>query len=93
VINVSRGALIDEPALIEALREWRIAGAALDVFQEEPLGAESPLWELPNLLITPHTAGLTDQVWERHYLLIRENFERFVTGKPLLGLVDKRRGY
>ena len=93
VINVSRGALIDEAALIDALREWRLAGAALDVFEEEPLGAESPLWELQNLLITPHTAGLTDQVWERHYALIRENFERFLTGRPLLGVVDKRRGY
>src|SRR5205814_7034215 len=67
LINVSRGVLVDEAALIEALRECRIAGAALDVFEQEPLPENSHLWMLENVLITPHTAGLTSHMWERHY--------------------------
>jgi phosphoglycerate dehydrogenase-like enzyme len=93
VVNVSRGDLVDEAALASALRERRIAGAALDVFVEEPLPQDSPLWDLENLLITPHTAGLTDKMWERHYALIAENLRRFDGGEQLLGSVDKQRGY
>jgi phosphoglycerate dehydrogenase-like enzyme len=93
LVNVSRGALVDEVALIEALRERKIAGAALDVFVKEPLPHDSGLWELDNVLITPHTAGFTERVWERHYALFRDNFERFLTGAPMLGVVDKHRGY
>lgn len=93
LINVGRGPLVDEKALIEALREIRIAGAALDVFTEEPLPPESPFWSLENVLITPHTAAVTDCLWERHYKLIAENLTRFLEGKPLLNLIDKRRGY
>src|SRR6185437_11048588 len=93
LINVARGPLVDEAALIEALQEQRIAGAALDVFVEEPLPAESPFWSLDNVLITPHTAAVTEKLWERHYELIVENMRRFLAGKPLLNEVDKRRGY
>jgi phosphoglycerate dehydrogenase-like enzyme len=93
LINVGRGPLIDETALIDALRSHQIGGAALDVFVQEPLPAESPLWNLDNLLITPHTASLTDKLWERQYALYTENLRRFVAGQPLLGLVDKRTGY
>jgi phosphoglycerate dehydrogenase-like enzyme len=93
LINVSRGVLIDEAALIETLRERRIAGAALDVFQHEPLPPESPLWTLDNVLITPHTAGLTSRMWERHYALFSENLRRYLAGQAMLGLVDKSRGY
>jgi phosphoglycerate dehydrogenase-like enzyme len=93
LINVGRGPLIDESALLQALRERRIAGAALDVFQEEPLPAESPLWSLDNLLITPHTAAVTERLWDRHYELIVENLQRLVAGRPLLNRVDPRRGY
>ena len=70
IINVARGALIDEAALIDALRNRRIGGAGLDVFDHEPLPADSPLWELDNVLITPHTAASSDMMWERHYVLI-----------------------
>ncbi len=63
---------MDEPALAAALREKKIGGAALDVFPKEPLAADSPLWDVPNLLITPHTAALTDKLWERHYALFSE---------------------
>jgi phosphoglycerate dehydrogenase-like enzyme len=93
LINVGRGPLIDETALIDALCSHQIGGAALDVFVQEPLPAESPLWNLDNLLITPHTASLTDKLWERQYALYTENLRRFVAGQPLLGLVDKRTGY
>ena len=93
LINVSRGPLIDEPALVDALRQHKIGGAALDVFAKEPLPADSPLWDSDNLLITPHTAGLTEKIWERHYALYTENLRRFLSGEPLLGVVDKRKGY
>ncbi|PYV82924.1 MAG: D-2-hydroxyacid dehydrogenase [Acidobacteria bacterium] len=93
LVNVGRGPLIDETALIEALRERKIAGAALDVFDKEPLPADSPLWDLENLLITPHTAGMDQRLWERHYSLFSENLRRYFKGEPLLGLVDKQQGY
>jgi phosphoglycerate dehydrogenase-like enzyme len=93
LINVGRGPLMDEAALIEALKANRIAGAALDVFEEEPLPRESPFWALDNVLITPHTAAVTERLWERHFALIVENLNRFLAGKPLLNKVDKKRGY
>src|SRR5271165_2481132 len=93
LINVGRGPLVDEPALIAALRAKKIGGAALDVFPKGPLAADSPLWDVPNLLITPHTAALTDKLWERHYALFSENLRRYLSGQPLLGVVDKRKGY
>jgi len=93
LVNVARGALIDEAALLDALRSHRIGGAALDVFDHEPLPADSPLWALDNLLITPHTAATSDKMWERHYALIKENLRRYLGGEPLLGLVDKQSGY
>lgn len=93
LLNVGRGPLVDEAALLEALRQRTIAGAALDVFEEEPLPADSPFWELDNLLITPHTAAVTDRLWDRHYQLIVENMKRFLAGRPLLYEVDKQSGY
>lgn len=93
LINVARGPLVDDAALADALREHRIGGAALDVFPKEPLAADSPLWDLDNLLITPHTAALTEKLWSRHYDLIQENVRRYLAGEPLLAVVDKRTGY
>ena len=93
LINVARGPLIDEAALLAALQQQRIAGAALDVFVEEPLPATSPFWSLENVLITPHTAAVTEKLWQRHYELIVENLNRLLEGKPLLNEVDKNRGY
>jgi phosphoglycerate dehydrogenase-like enzyme len=93
LINVGRGPQVDENALADALRSHRIAGAALDVFEQEPLPAESPLWSLENLLITPHTAGLTEKLWQRHYALFSENLRRYLACEPLLFVVDKRKGY
>lgn len=93
VINVGRGALLDESALATAIRERKIAGAALDVFDEEPLPPESPLWDIEDIVITPHSAGLSENAWQRQYELLAENIRRFEAHKPLLGLVDKQRGY
>lgn len=93
LINVGRGPLIDHEALAEALRTRRIGGAALDVFDKEPLSPDSPLWDLETLLITPHSAGLTEKLWERHYVLISENLRHYLEHRPLLAVVDKTRGY
>jgi phosphoglycerate dehydrogenase-like enzyme len=93
LINVGRGPQVDQPALIEALRSRQIAGAALDVFDREPLPPDSPLWNLDNLLITPHTAGLTGKLWERHYQRFSENLRRYTAGEPLLYIVNKHKGY
>ena len=93
LINVSRGQLVDEQALVKALRERRLSGAALDVFQEEPLPRRSPLWKLPHVLITPHTAFLTERAWKRHYESFTGNLRRYLAGEPLQGVVDKQRGY
>lgn len=93
LINVGRGLQVDEAALADALRTRRIGGAALDVFEREPLPADSPLWTLDNLLITPHTAGLTEKLWQRHYELFSENLRRYRSGEPLRYIVDKYKGY
>jgi phosphoglycerate dehydrogenase-like enzyme len=93
LINISRGQLIDEAALIKALREGRLRGAALDVFEEEPLPRRSKLWKMPQVLITPHTAFLSENAWERHYTAFTSNLRRYLAGQPLEGVVDKQRGY
>jgi len=93
LLNVSRGALVDEAALVEALREKKIAGAGLDVFQKEPLPADSPFWEMENVLITPHTAGMNAKMWELQYDLFSENLRRYLNHQPLLAIVDKKAGY
>jgi phosphoglycerate dehydrogenase-like enzyme len=93
LINVGRGPQVDEKALVEALRSRRIAGAALDVFEQEPLPEDSPLWGVENLLITPHTAGLTEKLWHRHYELFSDNLRRYFAGQELRFVVDKRKGY
>jgi phosphoglycerate dehydrogenase-like enzyme len=93
LINVGRGPQVDDAALVEALAKRQIAGAALDVFEREPPPPESPLWGAENLLITPHTAGLTEKLWHRHYELFSDNLRRYLRGEPLRYVVDKRTGY
>lgn len=93
LINVARGDILDEDALAEALRERRIRGAALDVFRTEPLPADSPLWDLPNLLLTPHVSATTPQFWVREVELIRENVARYLAGRALRNVVDTKLGY
>jgi phosphoglycerate dehydrogenase-like enzyme len=93
LINISRGGLVDEPALVRALQEGRIGGAALDVFAEEPLPPASPLWALPNVLITPHLAGANPHYNRRATELFCDNLRRYLAGAPLLNRVDPQRGY
>ena len=78
---------------MQALRNKTLGGAALDVFDTEPLPADSPLWGFDNVIITPHVAGMTDKIWERHFEYFGANLRRFLAGSPLLGVVDKKKGY
>jgi len=93
LINVARGRLVDEGAILRALREGRIGGAALDVFREEPLGPSSPFWDVPNLLVTPHTAWSSARVLDRSVDLFCDNLRRFRAGEPLRNVVDPAAGY
>jgi phosphoglycerate dehydrogenase-like enzyme len=93
LINVARGTVVDEAALIAALREQRIAGAVLDVVAHEPLAAESGLWELPNVLLTPHVATSTAEYLPEAIALFTDNVRRFQRGEPLRRRFDRRRGY
>jgi phosphoglycerate dehydrogenase-like enzyme len=93
VVNVGRGGVLDESALMEALRGGRLRGAALDVFEREPLPAESPLWGLANVLIIPHVSPTSHRFWRRQTDLIVENIQRYLAGRPLRNAVDKRAGY
>ncbi len=92
-INIARGEITDEAALVDALREERIAGAGLDVFAEEPLPSEHPFWGLPNVFLTPHVSWLSPEVRPRTLSLFAENLQRFASGEPLLNIVDKKAGY
>ena len=91
--NISRGAVIDEAALVDALRAGKLAGAGLDVFEEEPLPATSPLWDLDNVILTPHVAGVTPLYYERTAAMFADNLERFLAGQPLRNRFDPARGY
>ncbi|MGC9399891.1 MAG: D-2-hydroxyacid dehydrogenase [Anaerolineae bacterium] len=93
LINIGRGGMLDERALVRALREGEIAAAGLDVFETEPLPPDSPLWELDNVLITPHYAGSTPHYVERFMDIFLDNLRRFREGEPLRNLVDKELGY
>jgi phosphoglycerate dehydrogenase-like enzyme len=92
-INVARGAVVDEPALIDALRSGRLGGAALDVFAEEPLPPKSPLWEMPNVLISPHSASTSDRENARIVDLFCDNLRRFLSDTPLRNVLDVERMY
>ncbi|HEV8489855.1 MAG TPA: D-2-hydroxyacid dehydrogenase [Candidatus Limnocylindrales bacterium] len=91
LINTGRGPVVDEAALLRLLEEGRIGGAVLDVFGEEPLPPDSPLWHLPNVVITPHVSGA--EADEELEALVSENLRRFVAGEPLINQVDPERGY
>jgi glyoxylate/hydroxypyruvate reductase A len=93
LINIARGTIVDEPALIDALQAGRLAGAALDVFAREPLPVDSPLWTMPNVLVTPHSMSTARSENERLTDLFCDNLRRYVNGEPLRNVVDKVRGY
>jgi phosphoglycerate dehydrogenase-like enzyme len=92
-VNVGRGSTVDERALADALREGTLGGAALDVFEEEPLPASSPLWSMPGVIVSPHMSGDAAGWQEAVVELFIENLERYLTGRPLRNVVDKARGY
>jgi phosphoglycerate dehydrogenase-like enzyme len=92
-VNVGRGALVDEAALVEALRSGHLGGAALDVFQEEPLPATSPLWAMPNVLVSPHSASTSDRENTRLTDLFCRNLSRFLAGEALENVLDTNRLY
>jgi len=93
LLNIARGEVVQEKALIAALREGQIAGAALDVFEQEPLPAGHPFYELDNVIITPHMAAMTPNYNQRLTALFGENLQRYLAGERLLNVVDTRRGY
>jgi D-2-hydroxyacid dehydrogenase (NADP+) len=93
LINVARGSLLDESALIHALETGKLAGASLDVTVTEPLPADSPIWKAPNLMITPHTSAISDRLWERETALLLDLLERWFDGRELFNRVDLSRGY
>lgn len=93
LVNIARGEVIDDDALVDALRCGAIAGAALDAFREEPLPAASPYWDLENVIITPHVSGYTPTYFQKVTELFRDNLRRFARGEPLRNVVDKRLGY
>ena len=93
LVNIARGKLVDDDAVIAALGDGRLGGVALDVFSEEPLDPASPYWDLPNVIITPHTSGAMQDFWTPLVALFSENLRRFEKGEPLLNIVDKVAGY
>ena len=93
LINVGRGELVDQDALVTALREKKVAGAALDVFEEEPLPADNPLWDFKNVILSPHIAGLSRSLREETLSLFRENINRFLAELPLYNRVELGKGY
>jgi phosphoglycerate dehydrogenase-like enzyme len=90
LINIGRGAIVNLTDLTDSLRAGEIAGAALDVFETEPLPADHPLWGFPNVILTPHVAGYSPRIAERHLEVLLENVRRFVAGQPLMNVVNKR---
>ncbi|MFC2041646.1 NAD(P)-dependent oxidoreductase, partial [Chloroflexota bacterium] len=93
LINIARGAVVDEDVLIRALEEHWIAGAGLDVFTTEPLPTDSKLWELPNVIFSPHVAGGMDDYALRATEVFAENLRRYLNGEKLINVVDKKKGY
>jgi len=92
-INIARGPIVQEPALVRALRDGWIAGAGLDVFEQEPLPADHALYDLENVIITPHVSGASPRYMDRAVPLFCQNLGRYLRGEPLLNVVDKQRGY
>jgi len=93
LVNIARGGVVDEPVLVRALKERWIAGAGLDVALEEPLPADSPLFSMPNVILTPHISGATDNYDQRLTALFAENLRRYRAGEELLNRYDPERGY
>jgi len=93
LIVISRGGIVEEKALIDALRNDTIAGAGIDAFETEPLPADSPFWDMDNVLLSPHASGITPEMWEGRREILKENLRRYLAGEPLLYVCDKEAGF
>jgi phosphoglycerate dehydrogenase-like enzyme len=93
LIIISRGGIVEEQALLDTLRDGRIAGAGVDAFEHEPLSADSPFWDLDNIIISPHASALTTQMWEGRRQIFKENLRRFLANEPFLYVCDKQAGF
>ena len=93
VIAVSRGGIVDEDALLDGLRSGHLGGAAFDIFAQEPLPTDNPLWDAPNMLISPHCSPDSLQMWVRRKQIFKENLRRFLAGEPMVNVCNKRAGY
>lgn len=93
LVNIARGSIVKESALVEALKKGSLRGAALDVFEEEPLPPDNPLWDMDNVIITPHNSWISEMRNERRYNIIYENLRRYINGEGLMNIVDISRGY
>lgn len=93
LINIGRGSTLDEDALIDALKEHRLLGAAIDVYKKEPIPAESKLWDCPRLLLSPHNADMTEDYIDSSFRIFKDNLMCFLKGEPLLTVIDKQKGY
>jgi phosphoglycerate dehydrogenase-like enzyme len=93
LLNLARGSVVDESALIRALRSGRLGGAGLDVFAHEPLPRSSPLWSMENVIVSPHVGGMSEETRHRAANFFAENLDRYLNGRPLLNLVDRKQGY
>ena len=92
-INVARGSIVDEPSLIENLKNNKLSGAALDVYEEEPLRENHPLWQLENVILTSHNSWMSEMRNERRFKLIYDNMKKYIQGKELVNVVDLKKGY
>jgi phosphoglycerate dehydrogenase-like enzyme len=93
VVNVARGQVLDTNALLDGLGSGRLRGAVLDVFEQEPLDASSPLWSAPNVVVTPHSSGFRESHWDEMVALFSDNLRRYERGEPLRNVVDLDAGY
>jgi phosphoglycerate dehydrogenase-like enzyme len=93
LVNIARGGICNEQDLLHALQEKQIAGAALDVFQQEPLPPDSPFWHQPNVFVSPHMSGYTPHYDDRAATIFAENLRRYLADEPLFNVIDKARGY
>ena len=93
LLVVSRGRIVDEDALVTALQEGRLRGAGLDVQAIEPLPEDSPLWDAPNLILTPHCSDISARTTENSISIMKDNLRRYLAGEPLRNIVDKKLGY
>lgn len=93
ITNIARGPIIDQPALVKALNEGKLRGAALDVTDPEPLPADDPLWKAPNVTITPHVSGASAAYFDRSIQVLEANLDNLLSGKPLINTIDRKKGY